>query len=101
MNTITVENFWELYGKNHGQLSLSANLPPELSFGAFFDQVFGNLTRHDVRTVSQKRIHVVCTDCLYVKTTKSDICESHIGLIKGLLNTGDNGESCCHKTTPE
>ena len=97
MNTISVRDFWEVYGKNHAGPLLSTELPPELAYGAVFDQVFGNLTRHDIRLFSHDEIDVVCADCSHAKAAKGDICEGHIGLLKGLLKAGSKCTSRCRR----
>ena len=81
MGRVPVRKFWGLYGGEIQHGPLPTELPPELSLGALFDRLFGALARHDVREASDDKIHVACRHCHYVRDSRKDICEGHIGIL--------------------
>jgi len=98
MSRISIAHFWERYAERFAGPGPPEELPPELGYGAVFDHLLGELTRHDVRVAADGFVHVVCVDCPYSEDPKEDICESHIGLLKGFLKAGGRAASACKRT---
>ena len=83
METLTIRRFWKLYSKNQFEYEAIHELPKVLSYGVFFDQLFGKLTRHKFRKIENHKITIECLNCQYVLHEKKDVCETHIGILQG------------------
>ena len=79
--------------KNTINFRRNSELPLSLDLGGFFDYVFGELTRHDVYIKSDFEIKVLCQNCPYSSMESSDICESHIGILEGVIKARIGSEA--------
>lgn len=57
---------------------------PLLSLRIFLDNVFGSLTQHEFHG-TPKDLNISCRDCEYLSLLKSDVCDTHLGIVAGML----------------
>lgn len=82
MDKLTIREFWCLHSKQYGYTP-TPELPERLSYGIFFDILFGKLVRHKILALKEGEVLVECMNCLNIANSQYDVCEAHIGILQG------------------
>jgi len=98
MNQISVQDFWTLYSINQIEFKEYPDLSRKLSLNVFFDRIFGKLTRHKIVTMEKNQIQLQCLDCPYINNEITDVCDTHIGILRGQFNREYGYMYSCEKT---
>jgi hypothetical protein len=85
MNKLSVKEFWCLYSKKCLEYKYKDELPICLSFSIFLDSFFGKLTIHDTEKITTEVTKIKCIDCAHYDGTDVNVCDTHIGIISGLI----------------
>lgn len=99
IKTIPPIEFWHSYTVKSVVYNALVETKPLLSLRIYLDNVFGSLTTHEFES-KKNELNIKCQKCEYVATMNSDICETHLGFISGMLNKV-NGKECCAIKTIE
>lgn len=99
MTSIPIRDFWKYYSSNEMDFMPNSKIPNSLSFKIFLDSIFGMLTRHHISDLSTSNIQIKCTNCEYVsKKNRDDICETHIGIVEGQIESLFKDNYQCQKS---
>jgi hypothetical protein len=105
METVSVREFWESSALlEFGSLKRPRKikrLPYPLYFNSRFDGIFGELTRHKFISYERTGSHIRCENCPYSAKGDEDMCESHMGILTGLLKNHFKINLVCKKIVNE
>lgn len=82
---ISVQDFWREFAGRRFWLSPVPGLPDSLALVSQWDQLFGGLTRHRVESLERHSGTVLCQSCPYARGPRTDVCETHMGVLAGQL----------------
>ena len=97
LNTISVLEFWRKYSLGQIVIQDNKDLPLRLNHGMAFDGLFGSLALHKIVSERSDEIQLECAKCKNMVEGRSDICESHLGIIQGQFERLNNRTYSCHK----
>jgi hypothetical protein len=90
MNKISAIDFWAKYSKEAISFYKHPELPLKLNLGLFFNVYFGKLTHHKFLDIKSNHVELMCENCIYINQPSAQICDTHIGIIKGQFDKKEN-----------
>ena len=85
IQTIPRNKFWHSYAEKSVVYNTLAETEPLLSLRIFLDNVFGSLTIHEFNS-TVTGLSIKCQKCEYVSLLNSDVCDTHLGFVTGMLH---------------